>query len=157
MYERTAGFLETSSLAAALPPHPSASQPLSQDINGSGDNSRERPKHVALKLLYLAQKCRVRLSFSRQRCLPFADSHPQNQGMSGRSLRRLPVLAHARYMGTLPMPARATSQTNGATKVKKHGLASENRGTGGSVVEVWLDAMERVIDSQACERERFGR
>ncbi|EPT02881.1 hypothetical protein FOMPIDRAFT_142272 [Fomitopsis schrenkii] len=137
LYERTAGFLETSSLAAALPPHSSASQSLSQEVNGRGDNSRERPKHVALKLLALAQKCR-------------------NQGMSGRSLRRLPVLAHARYIGTLPMPARATAQINGAAKVKRNGLASENRGAG-SDVEVWLDAMERVIDSQASERERFER
>lgn len=65
LYERTAGFLETSSLAAALPPHPSASQPasqvLSQQVNGHGVDSRERAKRVALKLLTLAQKCRVRL------------------------------------------------------------------------------------------------
>lgn len=125
-------------------------------MNGRGDNSRERPKHVALKLLALAQKCRVRPSSSWQRSRPFANSRPQNQGMSGRSLRRLPVLAHARYIGTLPMPARATAQINGAAKVKRNGLASENRGAG-SDVEVWLDAMERVIDSQASERERFER
>lgn len=76
--------------------------------------------------------------------------------MSGRSLRRLPVLAHARYIGTLPMPTKTSTQINGATKTKRNGLASENRGAG-SAVEVWLDAMERVIDSQASERERFGR
>lgn len=68
LYERTAGFLETSSLAAALPPHPSAGQPASQAlaalVNGHGADSRERAKHVALKLLTLAQKCRVRLSLA---------------------------------------------------------------------------------------------
>ncbi|KAH9938420.1 P-loop containing nucleoside triphosphate hydrolase protein [Fomitopsis serialis] len=145
LYERTAGFLQTSSLAAALPPHPSTSQPasqaasrsLSQQANEHAADSRERSKHVALKLLTLAEKCK-------------------NQGMSGRSLRRLPVLAHARHIGTLPMPSRSAVQINGATKTKRNGLASEKKGTG-SAVEVWLDAMERVIDSQALERERFER
>ena len=88
--------------------------------------------------------------------LLFTDPLEQNQGMSGRSLRRLPVLAHARYIGTLPMLSRTSAQVNGATKTKRNGLAAENRGAG-SAVEVWLDAMERVIDSQASERERFER
>ncbi|KZT72619.1 P-loop containing nucleoside triphosphate hydrolase protein [Daedalea quercina L-15889] len=145
LYERTAGFLQTSSLAAALPPHPSTSQPASQAIsrnssqqtNGDAIDQRERSKHVALKLLTLAEKCR-------------------NQGMSGRSLRRLPVLAHARYIGTLPVPTRSAVHVNGTTKARRNGLASESKGAG-TVVEVWLDAMERVIDSQASERERFER
>ena len=71
--------------------------------------------------------------------------------MSGRSLRRLPVLAHARYIGTLPSAlARASARPNGPTKSSDY----EPRG-GGAAVETWLDAMERVVESQATERARL--
>ena len=71
--------------------------------------------------------------------------------MSGRSLRRLPVLAHARYIGSLSMLgprtlANGTAARNGG---RSHG--------GETDVGVWLDAMERVVESQAMERERFGK
>ncbi len=69
--------------------------------------------------------------------------------MSGRSLRRLPVLAHARYIGTLPAPApRVASRPNGVSK--QH--FTSGRGT---VVETWLEAMERVVQAQATERTRL--
>ena len=77
----------------------------------------------------------------------------QDQGMSGRSLRRLPVLAHARYIGTIPMLAPRVVKpalTNG----KVNGVHS---GTGsGTDVSVWLGAMERVVESQREERGRLG-
>lgn len=64
--------------------------------------------------------------------------------MSGRSLRRLPVLAHARYIGTMPhMGPRRTAGASG--KVHK----------GATDMELWLDAMEKVVDAQAIERGRL--
>ncbi|PCH41410.1 nucleoside triphosphate hydrolase protein [Wolfiporia cocos MD-104 SS10] len=152
LYERTASFPRVSSLADALPSEPSGTQastlsatqyPQSNAAQAHGNSDdvsishpRERSKNVALRLLSLSEGCR-------------------SQGMSGRSLRRLPVLAHARYIGTLPMPAKPV-QVIGASKSGKKGLATE-----GSVnaieVEIWLDAMERVIDAQRTERSRFER
>lgn len=49
--------------------------------------------------------------------------------MSGRSLRRLPVLAHARHIG----------------------LSASDGGTA-SDVEVWLRAMELVVDQEVAAR-----
>lgn len=51
--------------------------------------------------------------------------------MSGRSLRRLPVLAHARHIGVS-----AASLSSG----------------GASDVEVWLKAMELVVENEAESR-----
>ena len=69
--------------------------------------------------------------------------------MSGRSLRRLPVLAHARYIGTLPtLSVRQASRPNGLPK--HHPKAGA-----GTAVETWLDAMERVVQAQATERSRL--
>ena len=75
----------------------------------------------------------------------------QDQQMSGRSLRRLPVLAHARYIGTLPAAApSALPRVNGVK-------TSTPRQGSGAAVETWLEAMERVVQSQATERSRFQR
>lgn len=52
----------------------------------------------------------------------------QCDGMSGRSLRRLPVLAHARHIGMTPRHARASD------------------------VEVWLDAMNKVVAEESTGR-----
>jgi hypothetical protein len=54
--------------------------------------------------------------------------------MSGRSLRRLPVLAHARHIGV---------------SAASHGAASN--------VEVWLRAMELVVDQEATVRGASGK
>ena len=83
---------------------------------------------------------------------------PQDQGMSGRSLRRLPVLAQARYIGLgfVPTPASVSStikpSTNGTPS--KNGPVTGNHSLGTSV-EVWLNAMERVIDNSSVERKRL--
>ena len=72
--------------------------------------------------------------------------------MSGRSLRRLPVLAHARYIGTLPTSApRLAHRVNGTSKLKNGAPATQ----AGAPVETWMDAMERVVQSQATERNRL--
>jgi hypothetical protein len=72
--------------------------------------------------------------------------------MSGRSLRRLPVLAHARYInfGYAPLPNLAAADPAGQNVVNGTKVSStpgpEGRGT---PVEVWLNALEKVVESQA--------
>ncbi|KAF7352977.1 Pachytene checkpoint protein 2 [Mycena venus] len=91
-------------------------------------DSREKSKNVALRLLALAAQCRT-------------------QGMSGRALRRLPVLALARYIGIGPLnlPSNATPTVNGTRKVVNTGAD----------VDVWLEGMEKVVREQAKEHERL--
>jgi hypothetical protein len=78
--------------------------------------------------------------------------------MSGRSLRRLPVLAHARYInfGYAPLPNLAAADPAGQNVVNGTKVSStpgpEGRGT---PVEVWLNALEKVVESQAGELKRF--
>jgi hypothetical protein len=77
--------------------------------------------------------------------------------MSGRSLRRLPVLAHARYISlgyTLP---KITATESAGQKAVNGSWASNAPGPSGlgTQVEVWLDAMEKVVESQAGELKRF--
>ncbi|KAI0829475.1 P-loop containing nucleoside triphosphate hydrolase protein [Trametes gibbosa] len=98
--------------------------------------SRERSRMIAIRLLKLAQKCR-------------------DQGMSGRSLRRLPVLAHARYIGTLPASSPHTAAKISGVPKKGTVYGSHTADGRGAAVETWLDAMERVVESQATERSRF--
>ncbi|KAJ7774325.1 P-loop containing nucleoside triphosphate hydrolase protein [Mycena maculata] len=90
-------------------------------------DSREKSKNVALRLLSLAAQCRT-------------------QGMSGRALRRLPVLALARYIGIghLTVPSNAAPAANGTRKLST-----------GADVDVWLDGMEKVVKEQAKEHERL--
>ncbi|KAF7313625.1 AAA domain-containing protein [Mycena chlorophos] len=87
---------------------------------------REKSKHLALRLLSLAAQCRT-------------------QGMSGRALRRLPVLALARYIGIGHLaPPTTTSGAKGNRK--QHS---------GADVDVWLDGMEKVIRDQASEKDKI--
>ncbi|KAK0231038.1 P-loop containing nucleoside triphosphate hydrolase protein [Armillaria fumosa] len=83
--------------------------------------------HVALRLLALAADCR-------------------SQGMSGRALRRLPVLALARYMGisgVAGVPPSTSSKGHAQTQ-----QACPN-------VDQWLNGIERVVAEQAKEKERL--
>ena len=73
--------------------------------------------------------------------------------MSGRALRRLPVLAHARYIGALPAPVSRAPVMNGKSKGKKH--RGSNVRPVGAPVETWLEAMERVVQTQGVERSRI--
>ncbi|VDC06927.1 unnamed protein product [Peniophora sp. CBMAI 1063] len=99
------------------------SAPSAASISTATLSERERTKLVAVRLLGLSQKCR-------------------DMKMSGRALRRLPVLAHARYIGHA---FSAVPSTGGAP------------GAGGMAirVEVWLSAMERVLYNHADEIARF--
>jgi len=79
--------------------------------------------------------------------------------MSGRSLRRLPVLAHARYISlgyASPTPAAIDSAAQKSTHGPRESSTPGPSGLG-TPVEVWLDAMERVVDGQAGELKRFER
>ncbi len=64
--------------------------------------------------------------------------------MSGRALRRLPVLALARYIGinNLTAPTRGEDGTPGASR-------------GSADVDLWLDGMERVVADLAKEKEHL--
>lgn len=79
--------------------------------------------------------------------------------MSGRALRRLPVLAHARYisLGYAPLPIFTVADPAGQNVVNSTRVSSTPGPEGRSTpVEVWLNAMEKVVESQAGELKRFG-
>lgn len=73
--------------------------------------------------------------------------------MSGRALRRLPVLALARYTGVghLHIP-RLEFKAPASSQAVSDPLTEGNRGAD---VEVWLDGMERVVEEQAEGRLRL--
>lgn len=95
-----------------------------------------------------------------------------SQGLSGRTLRRLPVLAHARYIGD-PIPLIAHSSINNRTamigspnsKLGVNGLHRKTKSRRGeelqrlaiprSEVEQWLDAMDKVTETLVVERSRI--
>ncbi|KAF8076178.1 P-loop containing nucleoside triphosphate hydrolase protein [Lyophyllum atratum] len=101
-------------------------------ISPSTNDPQMKTKNVALRLLALAAQCRA-------------------QGLSGRALRRLPVLALARYIGIGNIH---TSGVNPTTTIMNgqpgHSLA------GGADVGVWLEGMEKVVREQATELERLN-
>ncbi|THH14965.1 hypothetical protein EW146_g5442 [Bondarzewia mesenterica] len=120
--------------------------PSVQSTKATEQTPRERAKQVALRLLAIAQKCR-------------------DQGMSGRSLRRLPVLAHARYIGLgftrspgpLATKSASSKATPNGTTSKGYSGTPGTAGTGGlgTQVEVWLNAMEKVVESKSIELKRL--
>ncbi|TFK76114.1 AAA-domain-containing protein [Pluteus cervinus] len=92
------------------------------------ENPHERSRQVGARLLALATQCKTR-------------------NLSGRALRRLPVLAFARYLsiGHVIAPS-STPRTPGAPY-------SHNSAT---PVEVWLNGMEKVINEQVKELENMN-
>jgi hypothetical protein len=76
--------------------------------------------------------------------------------MSGRSLRRLPVLAHARYI-SLGYTSPQIATTDSAAQKAVNGSRTPGPSGLGTQVEVWLDAMEKVVDCQAGELKRLER
>jgi pachytene checkpoint protein 2 len=86
--------------------------------------------------------------------------------MSGRALRRLPVLALARYIGigtsttsmALSGPAatkKSKSKVNGASKNGMNGAGNQVKNQGADV-GVWLDAMTKVVKDQASEHGKLS-
>ncbi|CAA7260160.1 unnamed protein product [Cyclocybe aegerita] len=104
---------------------------LVSKVNGRSDvaDGQERSRSIGLRLLALAFQCR-------------------KQGMSGRALRRLPVLALARYIGLgnvglAPGPSSSSTQP------------TAGRSSPSVSVEIWLDGMEKAVDEQAKEAEHL--
>lgn len=79
--------------------------------------------------------------------------------MSGRALRRLPVLALARYIGVggLALPSYSQTTTTATTNASGSGSASKpnDRAHRGADVDMWLDGMEKVVQEQAKELKRL--
>jgi len=67
--------------------------------------------------------------------------------MSGRSLRRLPILAHARYG--------ADVRHSRWAKAGEINSANEMSSSPEADLESWLDAMEKVVDDQGIGRVRI--
>ncbi|KAK0242519.1 P-loop containing nucleoside triphosphate hydrolase protein [Armillaria nabsnona] len=92
--------------------------------NSAPMDAHAKSGHVAIRLLALAADCR-------------------SQGMSGRALRRLPVLALARYIGISgvsgPLSSKGSAQTQQVC----------------ADVDQWLNGMERVVAEQAKEKDRL--
>ncbi|KIJ70297.1 hypothetical protein HYDPIDRAFT_104991 [Hydnomerulius pinastri MD-312] len=98
-----------------------------QQPDGAGNSSYAQEEKVGKALLRLADKCR-------------------EQGLSGRALRRLPVLALARYIGVGVSPSTIPSSPNVAPP--KGGFQTD--------VNIWLDAMDKVVSDRAAEHGRLG-
>lgn len=85
--------------------------------------------------------------------------------MSGRTLRRLPVLAHASYIG-LPVPAVTSPSVISVNTAKSNGKSKKNKSNNGEEwqkivgaqtdVELWLDAMDQVVGTQIGDRSRVA-
>jgi hypothetical protein len=84
--------------------------------------------------------------------------------MSGRALRRLPVLALARYLGigykhhvpTLQSPQDGVSRRGSLNGTERREEGPSDRGGAVADVEVWLEGMESVILDSAEESKRFA-
>jgi hypothetical protein len=84
--------------------------------------------------------------------------------MSGRALRRLPVLALARYIGIgISSGPKSGPGVNPPTEgaVDRSGMRQSNQGGrgghegGGTGVDLWLEGMEKVIVDWAREHEKL--
>lgn len=86
--------------------------------------------------------------------------------MSGRALRRLPVLAFAGYIGIGTSTITQTLSAPTATKVSKtkiNGASKDGSMNGdgtlkksqGTDIGVWLDAMVKVVKDQASEHGKL--
>jgi pachytene checkpoint protein 2 len=132
----------------------------------------DRAKSVALRLISLSVLCRVSTASSLPRRLAEMLGCLQEHGMSGRALRRLPVLALARYIGlgstaSSSGPPVASGMQSGigvsrtsSTAVDPAGgkkdAALKNLLGGAADVQVWLDRMEKVIMDSSEEVGRFS-
>ncbi|KAH7879535.1 P-loop containing nucleoside triphosphate hydrolase protein [Lentinula edodes] len=99
----------------------------SSTMISNGSDAHEKSKLLGLRLLTLATQCKA-------------------QKMSGRALRRLPVLALARYIGAESIISSDNTEIKGRTKV--------NGSTGsGADIDMWLSGMESVVVDQGKQRE----
>ncbi|GAA5845714.1 hypothetical protein JCM3766R1_001146 [Sporobolomyces carnicolor] len=94
--------------------------PAPEESQESGvDTAEGRDWTCSLKLERLAEKC---------------------QGMSGRTLRRLPVLAHARHIGLHAVAPRSGPGRKNRSRMPK--------------MEVWLEAMDKCVEEEGVELDK---
>ncbi|KAH0587397.1 hypothetical protein H2248_006187 [Termitomyces sp. 'cryptogamus'] len=72
--------------------------------------------------------------------------------MQGRALRRLPVLALARYIGIGNVYNFGADSASSAPSTAQPSPSSD----GGADVDAWLDGMERVVQDQMKELQRLN-
>jgi pachytene checkpoint protein 2 len=123
-----------------------------QNVVATRADPQVKIKNVALRLLALAAQCRVRIYLTTKSLL--TESRQQTQNLSGRALRRLPVLALARYIGIGNL-----NLTNAAPSGSSQSVAEKNvngRSTVGADVEMWLEGMEKVVKEQRKELEHLN-
>ncbi|KAJ4472279.1 P-loop containing nucleoside triphosphate hydrolase protein [Lentinula aciculospora] len=101
----------------------------SSTMVSNGYDAHEKSKILGLRLLTLATQCRA-------------------QKMSGRALRRLPVLALARYIGAGNIISPDTPDIQGRFTVNGSGGTSSS-----ADVDAWLSGMESVVADQGIQRE----
>lgn len=97
---------------------------------------------LALTLLALADKCRVGSPILL--VVFVAEKLPQAQQLSGRALRRLPVLALARYIGI----GVSTSSTLVTSSLNNSRFQTD--------IRMWLDAMDKVLDDRAADHGKLA-
>lgn len=101
--------------------------PYGHLTDGDVESHRVREERIGKVLLQLADKCR-------------------EQHLSGRALRRLPVLALARYI-------------NGGMKVSNTAASPNETPANGRIqtdIDVWLNAMMTVVNDRAVEHGKLG-
>jgi pachytene checkpoint protein 2 len=115
-----------------------------QSLDYSSD-ANQRSKNAGLKLLNLSAKCSVSPD---ARPSSFMLTCDQTHGMSGRSLRRLPVLALAHSLG-LGQPVSAASKP---VSTKPMMIPFE---MGMTDIESWIAGMDAIIDIHGDEIQRI--
>ena len=137
-----------------------------QEESPAPTDPRMKSEITGQKLFALASQCKVSIVLSPTTLMIGMNEFQQEHGMSGRALRRLPVLALARYIGigtsttnmALSGPAatkKSKSKVNGASKNGMHGAGNQVKNRGADVA-VWLDAMTKVVKDQASEHGKLS-
>ncbi|KAJ3778370.1 P-loop containing nucleoside triphosphate hydrolase protein [Lentinula raphanica] len=132
MNRRIVSSVNVPSLQQALMYERTAPSQTSTMVSNSS-NSHEKSEILGIRLLALATQCRA-------------------QKMSGRALRRLPVLALARYIGA----GTHISSESAESKSRYGGSTKGSIGTSSSAdVDTWLAGMESVVADQGKQRENL--
>jgi hypothetical protein len=139
------------------------------EVSQAPIDPRKKSEIIGQRLFELASQCKACSSVSIPilHWLLMLVIFQQAQGMSGRALRRLPVLALARYIGigtstaSIFLSAPATTKTakikiNDASKNREvNGAGNPTKGLGANV-DLWLDAMVKVVDDQTSEHGKLS-
>jgi hypothetical protein len=112
---------------------------LLQDHPDEIPDIADRSTQLASRLMRLAQRCKVSVTLPTLVPTIKKWTTMQDHQLSGRALRKLPVLAYATY---------GVAFSQGVAPKK-----GESRS--GTPVETWLDAMGKVIDDKRLEREKM--